>query len=55
MGGPINYTVPAGAKKVKVECVVDGVTLYTRTYNVEGQKNVLFDIHIPQNLQYHTN
>ena len=54
-GGPISYTVPAGCKQVNVECIVDGVRVFSRTYNVEGQKNMLFDIHIPQNMQYHTN
>lgn len=54
-GGPISYTVPAGAKRVHVDCIVDGETIYSRNYNVEGQKNTLFDIRVPQNMQYHTN
>lgn len=54
-GGPISYTVPAGTRQVRVECIVDGVTVYSRNYNVEGQKNVLFDIRIPKNMQYHSN
>ncbi len=54
-GGPLRYTVPAGAKMVRVECIVDGISVFSRNYNVEGQKNVLFDIRIPKNMQYHTN
>lgn len=54
-GGPIPYTVPAGAKSVSVECIVDGVNVFSRKYNVEGCKNVLFDIRIPNRMQYHTN
>lgn len=53
-GGPLKYVVPAGVKNVNVDCYVNGEVVFTRKYNVEGQKNVLFDIRIPKNYQYHT-
>jgi len=54
-GGPIQYVVPAGAEFVTVECILDGKPVFSRKYNVRGQKNVLFDINIPRDYQYHTN
>lgn len=54
-GGPIEYVVPTGAEVVKVECFLEGKPVFSRKYNVKGQKNVLFDIYIPRDYQYHTN
>ena len=47
--------VPAGAKQVEVECVINGEICFSRKYNVQGQDNTLFDIRIPKNMRYHTN
>lgn len=55
IGGPVQYMVPAGAKQVEVECIINGEICFSRKYNVHGQGNTLFDIRIPKNMRYHTN
>ena len=54
-GGPLKYTVLPGTKQVEVQCFVDGVSVFTRTFNVDGMKNEMFQINIPNRMRYHTN
>ena len=50
--GMVSYTVPKGTKEVKVSCRKHGVEVYSRTYTIVGNKNVLYDIRIPKDYRY---
>ena len=50
--GMVSYIVPKGIKEVKVSCRKNGVEIYSRTYNIVGNKNVLYDIRIPKDYRY---
>lgn len=46
--GLVKYIAPKGITTAEVECKDNGVTVYSRTYYIKGNNNVLFDIKVPQ-------
>ena len=50
--GLVRYTAPKGVTTAEIECKKNGVTIYSKNYNIKGQNNALFDIKVPEYNSY---